>query len=475
MEGFEQARARWFLGGCFGVFTIPFFIVGVNVLIAGIRMLHSNDARDATILVSIGVAFTAFAAGFAAMIWWILRNAQVTSRRIDLYASQPWLWREDWAARRVAESGPSTAPVLWIFALMWNAIAIPIAVVVGRQRPPNPFPAILFLFPAIGLVLIGAAVYQTLQRRKFGRSICAIDRLPVEPGQTLSGTIEHRGTQVPDAGYWLVLSCINRIVTGSGRNRSTSNEVLWDAEQRISGGVAAPSPMGMRVPFSFDIPADAPSADLRKPFAMVLWQLEATAELPGIDYTATFELPVFATSDKFAAHYATRREAASRRALPPESRITETPLPGGGVELRVAPARDVRSFSVFVMVAVVWFGVIAFMWNLGAPRFIAGIFSLFGLLILAIAIDFFAGRSIVAADRAGVRARHTVLGIATAKSIDAAQIESIEPKVGGHTGNHPYFDVEARLKDRSARTLARYLKSRSDAETVAAKLSAALR
>jgi hypothetical protein len=230
MEGFEQTRDRWFLGGCFVIFTIPFFIAGVGVLRAGIATLHYGDSRGGMILTSIGIMFTAFSVGIVAMLWFGLRQGQATARRIDAYAAQPWMWRADWAERRVAESGLRTTPALWIFALMWNAIAVPMALVIDRQFPKNPFVAMSFLFIAIGAVLLVGAIYQSLQRRKFGRSICTIDRLPIEPGQTFSGTIEHRGADVPETGYRLRLSCVNRIVTGHGRSRSTTNDVLWDAE-----------------------------------------------------------------------------------------------------------------------------------------------------------------------------------------------------------------------------------------------------
>ena len=49
MEGFEQTRARWFLGGCFVVLLIPFFIGGA-------------------ILTCVGLMFTAFSAGVAGML-----------------------------------------------------------------------------------------------------------------------------------------------------------------------------------------------------------------------------------------------------------------------------------------------------------------------------------------------------------------------------------------------------------------------
>ena len=469
MQGFDAEKGRWFLGGCVAVFALPFAIGGVNILTAGIRALHRGEG-SAPVLLAIGTGFTALSVAFVALIAFAMRQAQAAARRRNLNPMQPWLWRDDWAARRVAEANPRGRAALLIFALMWNAITIPIAVLVARQFPRNLSVAIVFVFAAIGLALLGAAAYAASQRWKFGRSICTIDRLPIEPGQRFSGQIEHRGTQVPDAGYRFVLSCVNRIITGSGRSRSAATQTLWETEQRVSGALAAPSPVGMRVPFAFDLPADAPSSDLSKPNDLVLWQLAVAAELPGIDYKAAFELPVFVTAGEAAAHHAARRQEAARRELSPASRATATPLPSGGVELRVGPHRDAGAFTTFVFFAAIWFGVIALMWRLGAPIFIAGFFSLFGLLILAMAVDFFTGTSIVSADSAGLRTRHALLGMSRSKSIEAAQVDSIASKVGGHYGHHPYFDVEARLKDQSSRTLARYFVNRDDADVVAAKL-----
>jgi hypothetical protein len=473
MQELEGEKSRWIFGGCLAVFALPFFIGGAQILVTGIHALHRHEG-SAPFLLALGIGFTALSVAFVGIIAFAVRAGQASARRRHVNPMQPWLWRDDWAARRVAEGRAPGNVVLLIFALMWSAITIPVAVLVSRQSPRNPAAAIVFVFAAIGVVLLAAAAYQFLQRTKFGRSLCTIDRLPIEPGQTFSGQIEHRGTQVPDAGYRFVLTCVNRIVTGSGRGRSAATQTLWETEQVVSGALAAPSPAGMRVPFSFALPADAPSSDLGNPGDLTLWQLTVTAELPGIDYKATFELPVFTTAGAAAAHQVMRQEAAARRELSPASRAAVTPLPSGGIEVRVAPHRDVGAFFTFLFFAAIWFGTIALMWRGGAPPFFAVIFSIFGVLILAMAVDFFTGTSVVSADGAGLRARHAVLGMSRARSIDAADVESIASKVAGHVGNRPYFDVEARLKDHSARTLARYFVSRDDADAVAAKLWEAL-
>jgi hypothetical protein len=474
MQQFDGEKSRWMFGGCLAVFALPFFIGGAQILTGGIRALHRHEG-SAPFLLALGIAFTALSVAFVGIIAFAVRAGQASARRRNVSPMQPWLWRDDWAGRRIAEANQGGRAVLWLFALMWNAITIPIVVIVARQFPRDSAATMVFVFGGAGILLLAGAGYSALRRAKFGRSFCTIDRVPIEPGQTLSGQIEHRGAQVPDGGYRFVLACVNRIITGHGRGRTTVTQTLWETEQRVSGALAAPSPVGMRVPFSFALPADAPSSDLSKRDDVVLWQLTVAAELPGIDYKATFELPVFTTAGDAAAHQAARQEAAARRELSPASRAAVTPLPSGGIELRVGPHRDSGAVTTFLIFGTIWFGTIALLWRGGAPSFVGVFFALFGLLILGIAVDFFTGTSVVSADAAGLCARHAVLGMSRAKSIDANEVESIASKVAGHVGNRPYFDVEARLKDHSARTLARYFVSRDDADAVAAKLWEALR
>src|SRR4029079_14410989 len=166
MEGFEVSRARWFLGGCVGLFTVPFFIAGGNVLRAGVQAMHRHE-EHAPFLLAFGTAFTVFSLGFLAMTWWTLRQGQTMARRMDVHTGQPWLWRQDWTARRAGESTPQIAVALWIFAVIWNSITIPMALAVWRQFPNTPFVAIAFLFAGIGLVLLGSALVSTPRRRKF--------------------------------------------------------------------------------------------------------------------------------------------------------------------------------------------------------------------------------------------------------------------------------------------------------------------
>ena len=44
----------------------------------------------------------------------------------------PWLWREDWAARRITDSSMAEMGAAWAFAILWNLISIPSAVLAVR-------------------------------------------------------------------------------------------------------------------------------------------------------------------------------------------------------------------------------------------------------------------------------------------------------------------------------------------------------
>jgi hypothetical protein len=46
----------------------------------------------------------------------------------------------------------------------------------------------------------------------------------------------------------------------------------------------------------FQIPSDCEPSDERNPNDRTLWRLTASAKVPGIDYSATFEVPVFKTT-----------------------------------------------------------------------------------------------------------------------------------------------------------------------------------
>lgn len=210
------------------------------------------------------------------------------------HASEPWLWRRDWADRAVADLGTRGLGCFWFFAILWTVMSLPAAFLVRHRLESDPLMAFALLFPLIGVVLIGGVAYQTLRRRKYGQSLCHIQHVPIPIGRTMQGQVEVKLTQLPEEGFRMHLTNLRRIVTGSGKNRSVRESVIWHEEKVVRAG-GMPNPHGMRVPFTFRIPAETEAADDREESNRVIWRLEVEAEVPGIDYRAVFELPVFQT------------------------------------------------------------------------------------------------------------------------------------------------------------------------------------
>jgi len=474
----DPEHGRWLVSGCAFAIALPLFVGGVALLREGLLGLHRHVSNGVAFTV-IGLLLTLISAGIVFGAFATSRRLATRSHRRVQYAMQPWLWREDWESRRVVERNPHLDVVLWLFGIAWCAIALPVALAVYRLMFARPLLAmVMILFPAAGVMILICAAYVSLRSWKFGRSVCAIDRLPIAIGRSFHGDVEHHGSQRSESGYDVVLTSVRRIRTQSGRGQSWTEEVLWQSQQHIPAALAAPTPDGMRVPFDFEIPPDAASTDQRDMSNQTLWRLQVTAELPGIDYKALFELPVFETegqdAEEVAAYHMRHRHAAARRGLSPESHITTTPLPSGDFEFRVAPAADYGAFVTMLLFLAIWAGAIALMLRLGAPWFFAGIFVLFGLFFVTMIIDLMAGRSIIVAGKSGLRARREWFGKGVDVNLTRESIESIQAKPGAYSGSKTWFDVEARLANGLKRLLARYVPSSADAETLAAKVWVAM-
>ncbi|MCU1230793.1 MAG: hypothetical protein JWO97_3677 [Acidobacteria bacterium] len=476
--GVAAMRGSRIAVGCIGAFMVPFFGAGLMLLVQAWRELQRGaPVQSIVVLLGSGCLFCGVALTIVAVAIW---GTRVAASQLALRTSNPetpWHWRPDWVAGVIKENRVGQALFLWPFAIFWNAVSLPVWFVMSRElAKQNRAVLITLIFPIVGVGLIAAAIYATARRAKFGASTCTVDRIPLQPGATFYGELRLHSQQRPEAGFRFVLTSIRAITTGSGKSRSTRENVLWQETRVVSASTAAESPDGMRVPFSFELPPDAESTDERQTDNRVLWRLEASAELPGVDYYAIFELPVFRTGHdaeleaKVATYRLAHREEFVRRELPPDSQVTIEPLPSGGFEFRIRPRRDFGSIAGSMLFLIIWCGAIALMLKLDAPIVFPIFFAFFALLILLGMIDAFFGRSVVTAERAGLSIRRSWLGRGTTTNVAASDIESIVVKPIG-SATKPVYDVEVRLRTRPVpKTLGCYLKEKDDAEIVAARM-----
>ena len=413
----------------------------------------------------------------------IVRGVAASNRKKALRAahpSEPWMWREEWARNLIPDSNRQAALGLWVFGIIWCALTFPLAWKIHPQvSRDNPGPGMVYLFPLVGVIILIAALYQTLRSAKFGTSICHLERLPVVPGRLFRGDIQvNRDVAPPPEGYRLRLTLINAITSGSGKSRSTNEHVVWDTEIAVEPGAVMRSPMGTRIPFQFATPPDAHPTDDGNYNNRWLWRLAASAELSGVDYAATFELPVFQTgetvdSSEFIAFEQKHRAAAARIQLKPASGVVTNKLPGGGEEFLLKGRTTFARALTGLTFLAIWSAAVVALVYFKAPFIFTFIFGAIDLLLFAGMADSILGSSTIEVDANGVRVRRRWLGVGgtTPKSYDPASIVSIEGTSASASGP---FGVTLKLRDGGTKVIGSNLPDRGSADAVAARMMAGL-
>lgn len=457
------------------LFALPFGGIGLFVLAKGVRMVGTGDSK-AWVLIAAGTLFTLIGTGLVAATALGMGRLKRVHRLQAEHPTEPWLWREDWAAGRAASSTGSTVIGAWIFAIFWNTFSIIMLLVIPlAQYRREPKTYIALIFPAVGIWLLVLAVRATPARLEFGKTFLELATVPGVIGRELRGTIQTRLAHVPDTGVCLKLTCVQRTTQRGGNDHSTSERIVWRTEKPVAAGEVCSGPMGTSIPVAFHLPLDARPTDTSEVYTQLVWLVEVDATVPGVDYKDVFEVPVFRTKDTPA-----REEHPSAFALgvpaerPSHSQVNVRPASEGGTEFYFPAARNVGFAAGMTAFAGIWTGAIVFMVQLGAPFFFPLVFGLFDLLFLVIVVQVWLGTSRVVVKAGSVRVQRGLLGSGKVREFSAAEIAAIRPAItaqqGGSTGT-PYYTVQLLTTSGRTYALGDNLRDQQEAEWLAAEMT----
>ena len=168
----------------------------------------------------------------------------------------------------------------------------------STQDPKYIIPA---AFGLVGLLVLFGAIRATIRLKRFGKTYFEMASLPFSPGSRLAGAIHiHLDTDVR-RGVDLKLWCARIVVTGSGKDRSTHKMPLWEESKNIPPTSLVHGPLDTIIPVEFAIPSDALQTDHDNPNDQIQWSLKVNADVPGVNYSDEFELPVFRTAQSAEA------------------------------------------------------------------------------------------------------------------------------------------------------------------------------
>lgn len=348
---------------------------------------------------------------------------------------------------------------LLVFAVFWNIFCAQITWVAFHENAfakEGHWTWLILSFPAVGLILLLAAAVSVVRCRKYGRSVFEMAAMPGVIGGQLAGVVRVSRKVRPEDGFRLTLNCVRRTTTHSGDSDRTSETVLWQDEQILALELMQNDPEQTAIPVLFQIPYECHATDEADANSQTFWRLEIAAKTPGLDYAATFEVPVFktpASDPKFVVD----RSLIAQYAAPenPERDLAEAGLrkdisPSGDFRLVFSMARHPGSATMMTLFGLIFCAVPYVIYRLDGgiwiPLFFGGLFSLIGFVILLIGLSLWFYRSVIDVSPRGISLVGGWFGFGSPRWIDAGDITAIvlrsRMSSGQGSKQQVYYDID---------------------------------
>ncbi|HUF26740.1 MAG TPA: hypothetical protein VMM18_07140 [Gemmatimonadaceae bacterium] len=279
-------------------FGLPFAGVGVvQAWFAASGGMQTSPGVPSWLIASVGAVFVL--AGSSLIVHGIagVRRRRTAGRLRAENAAEPWVWDHRWHAYGSRDdSMRSIARALWftvflaIFLIPFNWLSY-----FSAERPV-PFQIVTAVFDMILVGMVVWVAYLLARRTKFGESVLRFRRFPFFIGDAVEVSLPRQGHLARFDELEATLRCVVERYEqrGSGKDRSAKVVCyeVW-AERRASEPGDGRQSTSRELTWRFDVPAGLPPTALseRPP---VYWELEVRAEMPGVDYAATFLVPVYA-------------------------------------------------------------------------------------------------------------------------------------------------------------------------------------
>jgi hypothetical protein len=281
------------------LFSLPFIGVGVWISLVGFETLPPPGRVNAPLSV-VALIGTAFALAGLMLLGHAVRGMRHHARReqvVELYPDRPWLSDFPWDERGIASRLGARALQDVFGATLWCVFLAPFhwwAFLSGAGHVMLWL--IVGLFEFVSVFVVWNAVRRVLCWAKYGRAHLRFRRFPFEPGGTLSVVFSPNFFHRFVATLRFVEERIEQ--TGRGRNRSSRivHEALHEQVKELE-----PGPLQPEVDIEFELPADETLVTSVSGTPVRYWELQIEAEDPGVDFDASWPLPVYAGTRKAIA------------------------------------------------------------------------------------------------------------------------------------------------------------------------------
>ena len=480
------------------MFGIPFAGAGLWAAYLAAKQFGEDPADLEKLFLEIVLALSFCGAGFGLIVYgcYASRKSNEEDTQRQQHPDKPWMWRPDWAEGRGCGANKQTMVFTWGFAVFWNLISAPLLIQIPKEfiEKDNKLALLGLMFPVVGLGLLVWAVRATLRWRKFGASVFEMSAVPGVIGGGSGAGFRPPFGRRPRPALTLsspVFAASSESGARGGRgsgNRSTTEKILWQEERTIAPAGLGAGYQGTTVPVEFIIPYECEPADESDPRNRVIWRLESSAELPGVDFKCAFELPVFKTADSSPEPIEPGGswgfKSPSQTFDPSQATVRVGPSESGGTEFYYRAARNVGSATALTVFLVIWVGVVWLQFYMEFPVIFPIVFGAFGVLLFLAAIDLWfsttrvvidsgmdSGRAL-SKDSGRVTIRRSTLGISSTKEIPISEIGQVKLNIGMQQSQtatqsaQAYYDIEIHRKIGKKVKAGRNIKNKREAEWI---------
>jgi len=361
-----------------------------------------------------------------------------------------------------------------LFAVFWNLLSAPVLFFVPDEVDKgNNLALIGLLFPLVGLGLLVWALRCLLRWLKYGESTFELASVPGVIGGQLAGVVHTNRHLEAEDGFRLTLSCVKRVTSGSGKNRSTRERVLWQDAKVMSRELAQFDLTRSAIPVQFAIPYDSKPSSGEGTGNEIVWRLDVAAAVPGIDYTSSFEVPVFTTPES-SPDFQIDESAASQYEKPQDPLdiiravgVRIEPMSARRLLVHFPMCRNPGAALGITIFFVLWTGAIALMIHLGAPLLFPIVFTLFDLLIFWGVLDLWFWSSHVEVSPQQLNVSSGLLGIGPLRRFDATEISELKVIAGMQSGSRLYHQIKLVAENGKKHTLGKAIPNKAAADAIA--------
>jgi len=417
------------------------------------------------------------------------RPAAATATTADLrrqFPDSPWRWDPKWEGGVVRGALKTNMYFHWLCTVLWTIISAPVTYMLPEEIfvKNNYAAAVGFLFPLVAVFLLGNVIRLTLQWVKYGSSELQLTTFPGSVGGRFAARLGTTLQTIPEDGVHLRLNSY-RVITRS--NESDRQDLLWQEHRVVRPLSLGQGPKGVTIPIEFNLPPgiepttppqDHGEKNRREP---VVWKLDVNADVPGIDYSAQFEVPIFVTGDvdepppkpRFAREQTTVFD-------PAQATVKIGTIASGGTRFVFPMARNPGAALGITVFTGLWWGAIAFMRYVGFSIFFLGLFGLFGLLLAWFSLDLWFGTSVATIEGGQLRVRSAIFGIGSTRVYSTTEIDDIEVSIGMKQQEtmtqmaKAWYDVKLKPTIGRPKMIGGNIKDKHEAEWLADRIRSAL-